>query len=280
MYMVPLNNEELSLIFDEKAQLILNYYIAKNLFAEPDPLNHQSEVSFRAPNEHAEQWIAQAIGGKRIGAGSYPIDVLNSNETFGCDIAILTAKTLASGELSSGTSGEKSIGQQFSDEAWAGEHSLDELFRDEKVYEIAESSNDIFFKKFNSIKIDYPTIEKVFYFFLLIHSQKNRVYLFGLDIDINSKEEIGSPVRVGKGGTAMKNVVLDNFIDSRYGEVKTYKSKKRMEIRLRTKNLVDGGFCLTFDTRKNRKLLNLRDYDKDQILDLYDNQSFELRKNF
>lgn len=146
MYMVPLNNEELSLIFDEKAQLILNYYIAKNLFAEPDPLNHQSEVSFRAPNEHAEQWIAQAIGGKRIGAGSYPIDVLNSDETFGCDIAILTAKTLASGELSSGTSGEKSIGQQFSDEAWSGERSLDELFRDEKVYEIAESSNDIFLR--------------------------------------------------------------------------------------------------------------------------------------
>ncbi len=42
----------------------------------------------------------------------------------------------------------------------------------------------------------------------------------------------------------MKNVVLDNFIDCRYGEVKTYKSKKRMEIRLRTKNLVDGEFYL------------------------------------
>ena len=148
MYMVPLNNEELSLIFDEKAQLILNYYIAKNLFAEPDPLNHQSEVSFRAPNEHAEQWIAQAIGGKRIGAGSYPIDVLNSDETFGCDIAILTAKTLASGELSSGTSGEKSIGQQFSDEAWSGEHSLDEPFTDEKLRN-SRSSNDIFLR--NSI---------------------------------------------------------------------------------------------------------------------------------
>ena len=277
MYMVPLSKEKLSLIFDEKAQLILNYYIAKNLFAEPDPLNNHSEVSFRAPNEHAEQWIAQAIGGKRIGAGSYPIDVLNTDETFGCDIAILTAKTLVSGELSTATSGEKSIGQQFSDEAWAGEFSLDELFREEKIYEIAKSSNDIFFEKFNNIKKDYPTIDNIYYFFLLIHSQKNKVYLFGLNIDIETKKEIGNPVRVGKR-TDMKNVVLDNFINSEFGEVKTYKSKKRMEIRLRTKYLVDNNYCITFNTEKRRNLLNLRDFEKNDLIDLYKEQSLEQLK--
>ena len=280
MYMVPLKKEELSVIFDEKAQVILNYYIRKNLFAEPDPVNNLSEVSFRAPNEHAEQWIAQAIGGKRIGAGSYPIDVLNSDETFGCDIAILTAKTLASGELASSTSGEKSIGQQFSDEAWAGEYTLDELFRDEKIYEIAKSSNDIFFKKFNSIKNDYSTIEKIYYFFLIIHSQKNKVYLFGLNIDINTKQAIGNPKRVGSIQKPMVNVILDNFINTKYGEVKTYKSKKRMEIRLRTKNLVEEGYCLTFDTQKNRKLMKLRNFEKHQLLNLWEEQSSELSKNF
>ena len=80
--MTPLSKNELAQIFEERSQLIIRYHIAKSLFAEPDPIKNSSEVSFRVPNEHAEQWIAQAIGGQRIGAGSYPIDVLDSKTSF------------------------------------------------------------------------------------------------------------------------------------------------------------------------------------------------------
>ncbi len=279
MYMTPLSKDALAQIFDERAQLILRYYISKNLFAEPDSINDSSEVSFRVPNEHAEQWIAQAIGGQRIGAGSYPIDVLNSKTSFGCDIAILTANTLASGELANRTSGEKSIGQKFSDETWAGEHSLDELFNQERIYEIAENSNNIFFEKFNSIKNDYPTIQNIYYFFLIINSVNNKIYLFGLNLNVDMKQEIGNPERVNPG-SALKNVRLDNFIDIRFGEVKTYKSKKRMELRLRPKNLVDDNLCLIFDTKKDRRNKFLRNFDRDELIKLFEEQSLEQNFNF
>ncbi len=277
--MTPLSTEELAQIFEEKAQLIIRYYIAKCLFAEPDPINNSSEVSFRVPNEHAEQWIAQAIGGQRIGAGSYPIDVLDSKTSFGCDIAVLTAKTLVSGELAGSTSGEKSIGQKFSDTTWAGGHSLDELFNQERINEIAENSNNIFFKKFNGIKNDYPTIQNIYYFFLIIHSIKNKIYLSGLNLNIDNKQEIGNPERVNPGSD-LKSVRLDNFIDGRYGEVKTYKSKKRMELRLRPKNLVDDNLCLIFDTQKDRRNRFLRNFQKDELIELFEKQSREQNFNF
>ena len=277
--MTPLSKDALAQIFEEKAQLIIRYYIAKCLFAEPDPINNSSEVSFRVPNEHAEQWIAQAIGGQRIGAGSYPIDVLDSKTSFGCDIAVLTAKTLVSGELAGSTSGEKSIGQKFSDETWAGGHSLDELFNQERINEIAENSNNIFFKKFNGIKNDYPTIQNIYYFFLIIHSIKNKIYLSGLNLNIDNKQEIGNPERVNPG-SELKSVRLDNFIDGRYGEVKTYKSKKRMELRLRPKNLVDDNLCLIFDTQKDRRNRFLRNFDRDELIKLFEEQSLEQNFNF
>ncbi len=279
MYMTPLSTEELAQIFEERAQLIIRYYIAKCLFAEPDPINNSSEVSFRVPNEHAEQWIAQAIGGQRIGAGSYPIDVLDSKTSFGCDIAVLTAKTLVSGELASSTSGEKSIGQKFSDETWAGGHSLDELFNQERINEIAENSSNIFFEKFNGIKNDYPTIQNIYYFFLIIHSIKNKIYLSGLNLNIDNKQEIGNPERVNPGSD-LRSVRLDNFIDGRYGEVKTYKSKKRMELRLRPKNLVDDNLCLIFDTQKDRRNRLLRNFQKDELIELFEKQSREQNFNF
>ena len=277
--MTPLNKNELDQIFEERSQLIIRYHIAKCLFAEPDPIKNSSEVSFRVPNEHAEQWIAQAIGGQRIGAGSYPIDVLDSEISFGCDIAVLTAKTLVSGELAGSTSGEKSIGQKFSDVTWAGGQSLDELFNQERIYEIAENSNNIFFEKFNGIKNSYPTIQNIYYFFLIIHSVKNKIYLSGLNLNIDNKQEVGNPDRVNPGND-LKSVRLDNFIDDRYGEVKTYKAKKRMELRLRPKNLVDDNLCLIFDTKKDRSNKFLRNFDKKELIKLFEKQSLEQNFNF
>ena len=82
MYFTPLTKDRLTEIIDTKSQTIIKYYISKALFAEPEPMYDLREVSFRVPNEHIEQWIAQSIGGRRIGSGSYPIDLLNPSETL------------------------------------------------------------------------------------------------------------------------------------------------------------------------------------------------------
>jgi hypothetical protein len=272
MYFSPLDKTELSKIIDEKSQRVIKYYISKSLFAEPEPQFDKSEVSFRVPNEHIEQWIAQSIGGKRIGSGSYPIDLISSDGKFGADVAVVTAKT-SKGKLSIGLSGEKSIGQKFADSEWGDKHSLDELFKSLSISKIAENSNEIFYNKFSIIKKDYPSIEKIYYFFVIIHSQEDRFYLFGLNVDYRSKRGIGSPTRKGK--KELKNIILDNFIEEKYGEVTIYKSKKRMELRLRTKFLVENDYCMIFNIAKDRELVSIRDLSDIELKDLYIKEAVE-----
>ena len=275
MYFTPLTKDRLTEIIDTKSQTIIKYYISKALFAEPEPMHDLREVSFRVPNEHIEQWIAQSIGGRRIGSGSYPIDLLNPSETFGADIAIVTAKTDRLGNHTLGLSGEKSIGQKFSDTEWSEDNqSLDQLFNNREIYKIAENSNNIFYKKFSSITNDYENLQKIYYFFVIIHSEENKFYLFGLEVNYQVKQDIGKPLIKGSG-KEVKNVILDNFIRKKFGEVVTYKSKKRMELRLRTKFLVENNFCITFNIDKNRELISLRDLSQSEIKDLYIKESVE-----
>jgi hypothetical protein len=40
-----------------------------------------------------------------------------------------------------------------------------------------------------------------------------------------------------------KNIIIDNFIDEEYGNVKLYKSKKRLELRL-CKNIIDSEYSI------------------------------------
>ena len=45
-----------------------------------------------------------------------------------------------------------------------------------------------------------------------------------------------------------QSVFLNGVIDERYGNSKIYKSKKRLELRLRPKNLLNDGFLITIPT--------------------------------
>lgn len=40
-----------------------------------------------------------------------------------------------------------------------------------------------------------------------------------------------------------KNISIENFIDNEFGNVKLYKSKKRLELRLK-KNIIDNYCCI------------------------------------
>lgn len=266
-YFTPLNRIELNSIFDNEALKVINFLIKRSIIAQPEKQDDSDIVTFRVPNEHMEQWIAQAIGGKRIGAGSYPIDLISSDGKYGADIAIVTAKAnKKTGNLTTGKSGEKSLGQKFSDDEWAesGSMTLDQLFAEEKINEIAKSSNNIFYKKFKKVMADYPSIEKLYYFFIINHSEKEKFYLFGLNLNLSEKQPIGEPQhRYNKG--KVSNVLLDNFLDSNFGTVTTYKSKKRIELRLATKYLVENDYCIIFDVPNKNKTIKLRNYSDHEL---------------
>lgn len=266
-YFRPLDQYELNTIFDDEAQKVMNFLIKRAILAQPEKQNNSDSVTFRVPNEHMEQWVAQAIGGTRVGAGSYPIDLISSDGKFGADIAIVTAKSNErTGNLTTGKSGEKSLGQKFSDDEWAENESLtlDQLFAEEKILDIAKSSNNIFYKKFKKVILDYPSIENLYYFFIINHSEKEKFYLFGLSLNLDEKQPIGNPKhRYYKG--KVSNVILDNFLDEIFGIVTTYKSKKRIELRLATKFLVDNNYCLTFDVPGKNQIIKLRNYSDEEL---------------
>jgi len=266
-YFRHLDQYELNTIFDDEAQKVMNFLIKRAILAQPEKQNNSDSVTFRVPNEHMEQWVAQAIGGTRVGAGSYPIDLISSDGKFGADIAIVSAKSNeTTGNLTTGKSGEKSLGQKFSDDEWAENESLtlDQLFAEEKILDIAKSSNNIFYKKFKKVILDYPSIENLYYFFIINHSEKEKFYLFGLSLNLDEKQLIGNPKhRYYKG--KVSNVILDNFLDENFGIVTTYKSKKRIELRLATKFLVDNNYCLTFDVPGKNQIIRLRNYSDEEL---------------
>lgn len=91
MMLKPLNKAELEELFDERSLEVLRFYIKKAMIAQPEPLIGQNPLAIQVPKEHIEQWIVQSIGGKPVGAGSYPVDIVHGN--YGIDVKMLAAKT-------------------------------------------------------------------------------------------------------------------------------------------------------------------------------------------
>lgn len=62
MYVLqPLTKEELEKVFDKDASLILQYFIKKSIFSQPEPMTGQKKLPVQIPKEHIEQRIAQAL---------------------------------------------------------------------------------------------------------------------------------------------------------------------------------------------------------------------------
>lgn len=51
----PISKIELLELLDPKAQEVIQYFIKKSLFAEPEPLPEQEARAVQVPKEHIEQ---------------------------------------------------------------------------------------------------------------------------------------------------------------------------------------------------------------------------------
>lgn len=248
MILEPLNLEELFDIFDETSIRVLNYYMKKAILLQPETLVGQEPLPIQIPKEHMEQWILQAIGGKPVGAGNYPVDLIKGDSGF--DIKMLSCKVDKNGELTNSDSGEASLAQKFTESGT----SLDQLFKNKEYDYIVESWIDILESKFDKVINEY-NLKNIYYIFIL--RAKNTFYLCGTKVNLN---EIKS-LKVKKVGE--KSVFVDNLIDENFGNGKIYQSKKRLELRLKPATWVNSKYVMTFPIGFKVNSANLRELIED-----------------
>jgi len=241
----PLSLNELTQIFDKTAIKVIDFYIRRSLFAQPEIMPNQLPLPIHVPKEHIEQWVVQAIGASPVGAGSYPVDVIKPGE-FGADVKMLSCKTTKNGELSVSESGETSLAQKFKDTG----SGLDQLFSNQQYTDIVEGWTKILKNKLETV-IEKDSVNNIYYLFILRADTK--FYLCGLKVNVKLLDHI-SVLR-----TTKESVFLDNFIDGIYGNVKIYKAKKRLELRLRPKQWVDDQLVIPFHIPRNVLPVKMRE---------------------
>lgn len=246
----PISKIELLELLDPKAQEVIQYFIKKSLFSQPEPLPEQEARTVQVPKEHIEQWFVQALDVTPIGAGSYPVDIYNKEEGWAADIKMLNATLDSKGRLTSTESGEASLGQKFKSVGI----DLDTMFTTGQYESIKDAWLKIFDNKVTQVKNDFPMIKRIIYLFIL--RAVSDFYLVGCDVDTTAIQSVKVATR-----TTRISVFLDNFIEKKYGSAKIYKSKKRLELRLRPKQWVEDGLAVLF--RTNFRQNNIRLYGKE-----------------
>ena len=194
---------------------ILKEYVKKDIDGNREYFD-DLKITYKISDPKKAEWILnKAInGGELIGNGSTNFDIVIKEKNIGIDVSVLT--------LNGNYTNEKSIMQNFS-----ASSDLDSLFNNKK----GEMAVDIFKQKllekyeFEEDKDDKD--EKKIYFLIFICKSKN-IYLTCLELNPKNVENM----KFSCFTKSCKNITIDNFIDKKYGNVKLYKSKKRLELRL------------------------------------------------
>ena len=247
----PLSKDEILNIFDSKALEILNYYIQLNCFSHPESKVNQDNINFQVTKEYMEQWVVQAINAEPLGAGSYPVDVKTKN--FIADIKSMKIKTNTKGQITNSESGETSLGQKFDID------NLDSLFTENKRDDIKNLWVKILDSKYKKA-IKETNINKILYIFLMPSATTYFLFIFQLDHTKIKKENIS----VNNNRSTKDSVYLDGMISELYGSTKIYKAKKRLELRLKPKKLIDDGYFYKIADMKYPNKINIRDIDNFQ----------------
>ena len=261
MIISPLSKKELEKIFNNDAQEVLRYFIFKAVLSQPELIPGQLKLPIHIPKEHIEQWGVQSLGLNSIGAGSYPIDLIDKTETFGADIKML------SWGGDNKESGETSLGQKFADS------DLDALFVDKKYNEIIEEWKKILTEKFNAVFNRYKKLTDIYYFIFIRDGKKFHTCAMKVDTSQFSKMNLRRYTE--------NSVWVDNFIEEKYGSIKIYKAKKRMELRLRPKQWIAEKIVITFDIENYQSMpIKLKDISVEDRYNRYKNDMQKIYKAY
>jgi hypothetical protein len=236
----PLEKEELHCFFSTHSLKVFQYFMNTSLFAQPEVYPNKENLPIQIPKEHLEQWFVQALQVEAVGAGSYAIDILKPNE-WGADVKMLSCKVDKNNMLTNADSGETSLAQKFVGTGI----SLDDMFKKEQYQEIINGWTSIWKDKLVDVKAD-KNIQKVYYFFFLRGSSKES-YICAFEVDIENIHT-NTITQRDNNETIKESVFLNGVIDEKYGNSKIYKAKKRLELRLKPKNLYDDGFLIAIPT--------------------------------
>jgi hypothetical protein len=257
--LTPMTLSELKEFFDDNAISVIYFFIRKSLISQPEKIPDQKEtLPIHIPKEHIEQWIVQALSAQSVGHGSYPVDVIKDD--WGADVKMLSCKINKNDELMNSDSGETSLGQKFSDDIFEDGKTLDQLFVEKDFVSIWNSWKMILHNKYKKLK-DEHGISQIYFFIILRAGYK--FHLCGIKVDLS----VLDGVTINEARSTKTSVFLDEYIDINYGMLKIYKSKKRLELRLKPKKLVDDGHVLTFDPNFNPITKDIRKLVVDGTLD-------------
>lgn len=235
-----LPKKEIEKIFDEDSKLVINYLLKKVLFSQPELLPGDKEGNIQMTKEFLENWVAQALDWKIIGAGNYPIDVYSIKQKVGADVKFLSAKTDSDEIFLNGTSNETSLSQKFKS---AGKN-LDQLFKQRKKKEILEGWIKILIEK-NDIPIKDYSLDYIYYFIFIRGGSSINLAIAKVNKDLIPNIKISKLTET--------SAFISGYVDDRYGTVKIYKSKKRIELRCVPKNLEKDGLFIKWDFNENLK---------------------------
>jgi hypothetical protein len=193
---------------------ILKEYVKKDINSNTEYFD-DLKITYKISDPKKAEWVLNKSlkKGKLVGNGSTNVDIISEKNAI--DVSVLT--------LNGNYTNEKSIMQNFSEC-----NDLDSLF----VNKDGNKAVDIFKNKFTN-KCKFEDENTKMYYMIFICKDKN-IYMSSLLL--NSKNI--SEMKCSSFTKSCKNILIDNFIESKYGNVRLYKSKKRLELRLH-KNILD-----------------------------------------
>lgn len=252
MYVLePITKNNLHKIFDDDAKNIIEYFIKKSVFSQPEKMCWQKNLPIQIPKEHIEQWLTQALWIESKWAWSYAIDLLDDKNKWWADVKMMSCKIDKDWSLTNNDSWETSLAQKFKS-TWKW---LDNLFLEWKFHIIMEERFWIYKSKLEEV-IKKHDLKNVYYFIIL--RWWNKLYLLWMEVFL---ENLWS-CTTSKNRTSPESVFINNFIDSELWNIKIYKAKKRMELRLKPKNWRDKDLTIEFPTELMVEEIDFREFVK------------------
>ncbi len=255
MVINPLKKAKLLNFFNKNSQNVLRYFIFKAIYSQPEILPNQKPLPIHVPKEHIEQWLVQCLGADPVGSGSYPVDIIHKKSKFGAD-----AKMLSWDGKQNSLSGETSMGQNFKDIG----NNLDSAFSSKNFSTIISDWSKLLIHKYDKVFSEYTFVKNIYYFFII--REQNNFHIFGMRVDTKSLGKMAEKRHTDN------SVWIENMIDSKYGEVRIYKAKKRMELRLYPYQWIKENIKISFYNE------NLSPQQK-HLLSLTEKQLFEHSKS-
>lgn len=166
------------------------------------------DITYKISDPKKAEWIlSKSIDkSKLVGNGNTNIDI-NIDGKIGIDVSVLT--------LNNNFTNEKSIMQNFSN---TGE--LDLLFNGKEGEKAVEIFKNKLIDKYTS------NLDDIYY--IIFICKKKNIYISCLKLNPCSIKNM----KFAEFTKSYKNIAINNFINKKFGNVRLYKSKKRLELRL------------------------------------------------